>query len=125
MQIDVREHSGNLSRWTREHFGDNAYDLRTIVPEGCEEQGFFFEFLVYRSFRVQISLGFSSRFKDGIIYLYVYVGGKPEMLDGLTKRKDEVCLSYNREAILNNLEILDEYLQWRMTDAQKKTFGLI
>jgi hypothetical protein len=109
----------------KEHFGDNATAFNITPFEN--EQNFFLDFLVYRSFKARFSLGFSARFKEGIIYHFVYVGGDPIMLSSLIGRgKDQVlAMNFNKESIQDNLEALDEYLQWRMTDAQKKTFGLI
>ena len=52
--------------------------------------------------------------------------GKKYSLITLVPYKVSERISFNdwSEDIQESLEVLDEYLIWRMTDAQKKTFGI-
>ena len=40
------------------------------------------------------------------------------------KVSERISFNDSSEDIKKSLEVLDEYLIWRMTDAQKKTFGI-
>jgi len=124
MQEDSYEiHSCFIANAVKRYFGGKAAAFHVIEFDGTGS--FFLDFLVYRSFKARISLGFSSRFRTGIVYFYVYIGDRAEMLDSLPGKNSEMSMNYTEEALLNNLKVLDEYLIWCMTDAQKKTFGII
>ena len=81
------------------------------------------KFLIYRSWEVTILISDIER--GGTMTYGVNVGGDYN-LKILVPYKVSERISFNdsSEDIKKSLEVLDEYLIWRMTDAQKKTFGI-
>ena len=81
------------------------------------------KFLIYRSWEVTILISDIER--GGIMTYGVNVGGDYN-LKILVPYKVSERISFDdwSEDIQESLEVLDEYLIWRMTDAQKKTFGI-
>ena len=81
------------------------------------------KFLIYRSWEVTILISDIER--GGTMTYGVNVGGDYN-LKILVPYKVSERISFDdwSEDIQESLEVLDEYLIWRMTDAQKKTFGI-
>ena len=82
------------------------------------------KFLIYRSWEVTILISDIER--GGTMTYGVNVGGDYN-LKILVPYKVSERISFDdwSEDIQESLEVLDEYLIWRMTDAQKKTFGIL
>ena len=81
------------------------------------------KFLIYRSWEVTILISDIER--GGTMTYGVNVGGDYN-LKILVPYKVSERISFDdwSEDIQESLKVLDEYLIWRMTDAQKKTFGI-
>ena len=81
------------------------------------------KFLIYRSWEVTILISDIER--GGTMTYGVNVGGDYN-LKILVPYKVSERISFDNwsEDIQESLEVLDEYLIWRMTDSQKKTFGI-
>jgi hypothetical protein len=118
----TRKHSKALIELAREYFGEkNAWGFYIYHLNSGE--GFFAECLMYRIFRVRFSLGDIRQ--GGVFGIAVYIGDWPVDLETLTDWDEGISLNFTREAVLKDLAILDRYLQWRMTDDQKKALGLL
>ena len=81
------------------------------------------KFLVYRSWEITVSI--DDIYRGGTMNYGVNIGKKYSLIT-LVPYKVSERISFNdwSEDIQESLEVLDEYLIWRMTDAQKKTFGI-
>ena len=81
------------------------------------------KFLVYRSWEITVSI--DDIYRGGTMNYGVNIGEKYSLIT-LVPYKVSERISFNdwSEDIQKSLEVLDEYLIWRMTDAQKKTFGI-
>ena len=81
------------------------------------------KFLVYRSWEITVSIDDIER--GGTMNYGVNIGEKYGLIT-LVPYKVSERISFDdwSEDIQESLEVLDEYLIWRMTDAQKKTFGI-
>ena len=81
------------------------------------------KFLVYRSWEITVSI--DDIYRGGTMNYGVNIGEKYSLIT-LVPYKVSERISFNdwSEDIQESLEVLDEYLIWRMTDAQKKTFGI-
>ena len=81
------------------------------------------KFLVYRSWEITVSIDDIER--GGTMNYGVNIGKKYSLIT-LVPYKVSERISFNdwSEDIQESLKVLDEYLIWRMTDAQKKTFGI-
>ena len=81
------------------------------------------KFLVYRSWEITVSIDDIDR--GGTMNYGVNIGKKYSLIT-LVPYKVSERISFNdwSEDIQESLKVLDEYLIWRMTDAQKKTFGI-
>ena len=81
------------------------------------------KFLVYRSWEITVSIDDIER--GGTMNYGVNIGKKYSLIT-LVPYKVSERISFNdwSEDIQESLEVLDEYLICRMTDAQKKTFGI-
>ena len=79
--------------------------------------------LVYRSFSIRISV--IDIEKEGALTYSVNLGDFYNLQTLVPNKVSQRILSgINKEDIQKSLEVLDEYLIWRMTDAQKKTLGI-
>ena len=79
--------------------------------------------LVYRSFSIRISV--IDIEKEGALTYSVNLGDFYNLQTLVpNKVSQRISSGINKEDIQKSLEVLDEYLIWRMTDAQKKTFGI-
>ena len=81
------------------------------------------KFLVYRSWEITVSI--DDIYRGGTMNYGVNIGEKYSLIT-LVPYKISERISFNdwSEDIQESLKVLDEYLIWRMTDAQKKTFGI-
>ena len=81
------------------------------------------KFLVYRSWEITVSI--DDIYRGGTMNYGVNIGEKYGLIT-LVPYKVSERISFDdwSEDIQESLEVLDEYLIWRMTDAQKKTFGI-
>ena len=81
------------------------------------------KFLVYRSWEITVSIDDIER--GGTMNYGVNIGKKYSLIT-LVPYKVSERISFNdwSEDIQESLEVLDEYLIWRMTDAQKKVFEI-
>ena len=79
--------------------------------------------LVYSSFSIRISV---INIEKGGALTYSVSLGDFYNLKILVPQKisQRISSGINKEDIQKSLEVLDEYLIWRMTDAQKKVFGI-
>ena len=79
--------------------------------------------LVYRSFSIRISV--IDIEKGGALTYSVNLGDFYDLKTLVpNKVSQRISSGINKEDIQKSLEVLDEYLIWRMTDAQKKTFEI-
>ena len=79
--------------------------------------------LVYRSFSIRISV--IDIEKEGVLTYSVNLGDFYDLKTLVpNKVSQRISSGINKEDIQKLLEVLDEYLIWRMTDAQKKAFGI-
>ena len=81
------------------------------------------KFLVYRSWEITVLIDDIER--GGTMNYGVNIG-EDYSLKTLVPYKVSERISFDdwSQDIQESLEVLDEYLIWRMTDAQKKTFGI-
>ena len=81
------------------------------------------KFLVYRSWEITVSIDDIER--GGTMNYGVNIGKKYSLIT-LVPYKVSERISFDdwSEDIQESLKVLDEYLIWRMTDAQKKVFGI-
>ena len=81
------------------------------------------KFLVYRSWEITVSI--DDIYRGGTMNYGVNIGEKYSLIT-LVPYKVSERISFDdwSEDIQESLKVLDEYLIWRMTDAQKKTFGI-
>jgi len=81
------------------------------------------KFLVYRSWEITVLI--DDIYRGGTMNYGVNIGEKYGLIT-LVPYKVSERISFDdwSEDIQESLEVLDEYLIWRMTDAQKKTFGI-
>ena len=79
--------------------------------------------LVYSSFSIRISV--INIEKGGALTYSVNLGDFYNLKILVPQKISQRTSSgINKEDIQKSLEVLDEYLIWRMTDAQKKRFGI-
>ena len=92
------------------------YDLAKIrIPTA--------KFLVYRSWEITVSI--DDIYRGGTMNYGVNIGEKYSLITLFPyKVSERISFDDWSEDIQESLEVLDEYLIWRMTDAQKKTFGI-
>ena len=81
------------------------------------------KFLVYRSWEITVSIDDIER--GGTMNYGVNIWKKYSLITLVPYKVSERISSNDwSEDIQESLEVLDEYLIWRMTDAQKKSFGI-
>ncbi|WP_159458166.1 MULTISPECIES: hypothetical protein [Listeria] len=51
--------------------------------------------------------------------------GKMTPLISVIENGENLPINFDETSINENLSILDDYLQWRMTDSQKTDFGIL
>jgi len=92
-----------------------------VMPNDNEED-FYIECIVYQSFFVSFSLADIP--KGGMFSTYVGIGKRTIGLSLLIDNMENLPFSFTEESINKNLDILNEYLIWRMTDNQKRSFNI-
>lgn len=105
----------------RNYFKENVIGFEILNHEN--EEDFNVECILYRSFRV--SVGVADISKGGVFNISVDVGGKLVGLYLVSENRESLSLSFTEKSVNANLDILNKYLIWRMTDEQKQTFGLL
>ena len=81
------------------------------------------KFLVYRSWEITVSIDDIER--GGTMNYGVNIGKKYSLITLVPyKVSERISFDDRSEDIQESLKVLDEYLIWRITDAQKKTFGI-
>ena len=81
------------------------------------------KFLVYRSWEITVSIDDIER--GGTMNYGVNIGEKYSLITLVPyKVSERISFDDRSEDIQESLKVLDEYLIWRITDAQKKTFGI-
>ena len=79
--------------------------------------------LIYSSFSIRISV--IDIEKEGALTYSVNLGNFYNLKTLVPQKiSQRISSGINKEDIQKSLEVLDEYLIWRMTDAQKKTLGI-
>ena len=79
--------------------------------------------LIYSSFSIRISV--IDIEKEGALTYSVNLGDFYNLKTLVPEKiSQRISSGINKEDIQKSLEVLDEYLIWRMTDAQKKVFGI-
>ena len=79
--------------------------------------------LIYSSFSIRISV--IDIEKEGALTYSVNLGNFYNLKTLVPQKiSQRISSGINKEDIQKSLEVLDEYLIWRMTDAQKKVFGI-
>ena len=79
--------------------------------------------LVYSSFSIRISV--INIEKGGALTYSVNLGDFYDLQTLVPEKiSQRISSGINKEDIQKSLEVLDEYLIWRMTDAQKKVFEI-
>ena len=81
------------------------------------------KFLVYRSWEITVSI--DDIYRGGTMNYGVNIGEKYSLITLVPyKVSERISFDDRSEDIQESLKVLDEYLIWRITDAQKKTFGI-
>ena len=81
------------------------------------------KFLVYRSWEITVLI--DDIYRGGTMNYGVNIGKKYSLITLVPYQVSErISFDDWSEDIQESLKVLDEYLIWRMTDAQKKTFGI-
>ena len=81
------------------------------------------KFLVYRSWEITVVIDDIER--GGTMNYGVNIGEKYSLITLVPyKVSERISFDDRSEDIQESLKVLDEYLIWRITDAQKKTFGI-
>lgn len=114
------ENSKKIISLVREYFGENVTSFYQSNYDNGED--FKIECLIYRSFLVSFSLADIP--KGGIFDVSIGISGKMFGLYTLTSYKNDIPLSFTEESINKNIDILNEYLIWSMSEAQKETFNI-
>ena len=114
------------SKEVKYYFGDKNVKLRAFESDYNTEVGLYpyIRYLVYKSWEIKISI--VNLEYDGVMSYEVNIGDYYNLRSLVPYAIAESRISFNdsSEDIKKSLEVLDEYLIWRMTDAQKKTFGI-
>lgn len=116
---NLMDNINKVIQLTKEYFGENVTCF-FVTPED-NELNFAIECLVYRSFLVRFTLGDVQ--KGGVFGIDISIGEKMFNLEILIH--EDISIDFTDKDIRDNLKILDNYLQWRMTDSQKSTFGIL
>ena len=114
------------SKEVKDYFGDKNVKLRAFESDYNTEIGLYpyIRYLVYKSWEIKISI--VNLEYGGVMSYEVNIGDYYNLRSLVPYAIAESRISFNdsSEDIKKSLEVLDEYLIWRMTDAQKKTFGI-
>lgn len=114
------------SKEVKDYFGDKNVKLRAFESDYNTEVGLYphIRYLIYKSWEIKISI--VNLEYGGVMSYAVNIGDYYNLRSLVPYAIAESRISFNdsSEDIKKSLEVLDEYLIWRMTDAQKKTFGI-
>ena len=114
------------SKEVKDYFGDKNVKLRAFESDYNTEVDLYphIRQLVYKSWEIKISI--VNLEYGGVMSYEVNIGDYYNLRSLVPYAIAESRISFNdsSEDIKKSLEVLDEYLIWRMTDAQKKTFGI-
>jgi len=114
------------SKEVKDYFGDKNVKLRAFESDYNTEIGLYpyIRYLVYKSWEIKISI--VNLEYGGVMSYEVNIGDYYNLRSLVPYAIAESRISFNdsSEDIKKSLEVLDEYLIWRMTDEQKKTFGI-
>ena len=107
------------SKEVKDYFGDKNVKLRAFESDYNTEVGLYphIRYLVYKSWEIKISI--VNLEYGGVMSYYNLRSLVPYAI-----AESRISFNDSSEDIKKSLEVLDEYLIWRMTDAQKKTFGI-
>ena len=115
-----------VSKEVKDYFGDKNVKLRAFESDYNTEVDLYphIRQLVYKSWEIKISI--VNLEYGGVMSYEVNIGDYYNLRSLVPYAIAESRISFNdsSEDIKKSLEVLDEYLIWRMTDAQKKTFGI-
>ena len=114
------------SKEVKDYFGDKNVKLRAFESDYNTEVDLYphIRQLVYKSWEIKISI--VNLEYGGVMSYEVNIGDYYNLRSLVPYAIAESRISFNDSSkdIKKSLEVLDEYLIWRMTDAQKKTFGI-
>ena len=115
-----------VSKEVKDYFGDKNVKLRAFESDYNTEVDLYphIRQLVYKSWEIKISI--VNLEYGGVKSYEVNIGDYYNLRSLVPYAIAESRISFNDSSkdIKKSLEVLDEYLIWRMTDAQKKTFGI-
>ena len=115
-----------VSKEVKDYFGDKNVKLRAFESDYNTEVDLYphIRQLVYKSWEIKISI--VNLEYGGVMSYEVNIGDYYNLRSLVPYAIAESRISFNDSSkdIKKSLEVLDEYLIWRMTDAQKKTFGI-
>ena len=125
-QEEIKKNLRLASKEVKDYFGDKNVKLRAFESDYNTEIGLYpyIRYLVYKSWEIKISI--VNLEYGGVMSYEVNIGDYYNLRSLVPYAIAESRISFNdsSEDIKKSLEVLDEYLIWRMTDAQKKTFGI-
>jgi len=124
MQLKNSEENATfLINILEDYFKKNVTSFYQI--DGENDMDFELTCVIYRSYMVRFTLGDCE--KGGAFGIDIFIGSGCQDLGLLVSDEDadKLFVNFDEKGIRDSLKILDGYLQWRMTDAQKKTFNLI
>ena len=108
------------SKEVKDYFGDKNVKLRAFESDYNIEVGLYphIRYLVYKSWEIKISI--VNLEYGGVMSYEVNIGDYYNLRSLVPYAIAESRISFNdsSEDIKKSLEVLDEYLIWRMTDAQ-------
>ena len=114
------------SKEVKDYFGDKNVKLRAFESDYNTKVGLYphIRYLIDKSWEIKISI--VNLEYGGVMSYVVNIGDYYNLRSLVPYAIAESRISFNdsSEDIKKSLEVLDEYLIWRMTDAQKKTFGI-
>ncbi|MBC1705447.1 hypothetical protein JL739_12870 [Listeria welshimeri] len=114
------ENTKNVIKLVEEYFSSSVSSFQVETEEDAQE--FFIDCLIYRSYWIQLSL--TDVEKGGVFNIDVSIG-KNTALYSLIENGEDLSIYFDKDSVYKNLTILDNYLKWRMTDEQKRTFNIL
>ena len=125
-QEEIKKNLRLASKEVKDYFGDKNVKLRAFESDYNTEVDLYphIRQLVYKSWEIKISI--VNLEYGGVMSYEVNIGDYYNLRSLVPYAIAESRISFNDSSkdIKKSLEVLDEYLIWRMTDAQKKTFGI-
>jgi len=125
-QEQIRNILKLASKEVKQYFGENNVKIRAFEIEYNSDENIYphIRYLIYKSWEINISI--VNLEHGGVMSYAVNIGEYYNLRSLVPYSISEERISFNdsSEDIRKSLAVLDEYLIWRMTDAQKKTFGI-